>query len=99
MNDLKFHIWLKEKNTSAKNISDIVSRCRKVERDLHLSIDEEYLTDKCKHLLNLFNDLGRNDEMRSINSNLPIGKPYINSYRSAIYRYIEYIESNDYSNE
>lgn len=88
MNEIMFSFWLTNRGISKKVASDIVSRLKKVERDLdYCDLDEEYEKDRCKYVLNMFLNLG--DNLKKIYSDkFPIGKKYITTYRHAIKKYV-----------
>ncbi len=94
MNEVCFRNWLVNNNVRPKVVSDTISRLKRVERELeNCDIDEQYDRNKCKHLLNLFLNMGENNEMRRYqNSSLPIGKYYMSTYRYAIKMYIKFLE-------
>ena len=94
MNEVEFKNWLSKKGINKKLQSDCVSRLKRIERELnHCDIDEQYRSDKCEHLLSLFVKMGVNDSMKQYpNTNLPIGKYYMSTYRLALKQYIKYCE-------
>lgn len=92
MNEVKFRNWLIDKGVKTKVAGDIVSRLKRIEREIeNCDIDEQYRSDKCEHLLKLFLNMGDNDEMRKYpNANFPIGKYYMSTYRHALKKYIQF---------
>ena len=92
MNEVEFRNWLIHKGTKTKVAGDIVSRLKRIEREIkNCDIDEQYHSDKCEHLLKLFLDMGNNKEMEKYpDANLPIGKYYMSTYRHALKHYIQF---------
>ena len=88
MNELDFRTWLTEKNVDKKVISDMISRLKKVEKEInHCDLDTEYRSDKGEYILSLFLNKGVNDGMKKISPMLPIGKYQLNTYKYAIRKY------------
>ena len=55
MNEMDFRIWLSHQDANKKVVSDIVSRLKRIEREItHCDIDVEYRKDECTSLLSLF---------------------------------------------
>lgn len=94
MNELEFKTWMKKKKIKDKVVGDIISRLKRIEREIeNCDIDEQYRSDKCEALLKLFMNNGDNEEMKKYpNTTLPIGKYYMSTYRYAINQYIQFIE-------
>lgn len=94
MDEMNFRKWLSSQQISSKIQTDLVSRTKRVERTLkNCDIDEQYRNDKCTYLLSLFENRGINDNMKSIGEvDLPIGKHQLYVLKSALKKYIEYIE-------
>ena len=94
MNEVEFRIWLITKGVKIKVIGDIISRLKRIERELeNCDIDEQYRSDKCEYLLKLFLDMGNNKDIKKYsNVNLPIGKYYMSTYRYAIRKYIQFLD-------
>ncbi len=90
MQEIEFRNWLINTGLNKKLASDNVSRLKRLENELDsCDIDEEYQRDKCQYLLSLFAKMGKNDNMaKYTNTNLPIGKYYMNTYRYALRKYI-----------
>lgn len=95
MNEIEFKLWLMKNGIAKKVQSDCISRLRKIERELnHCDIDNQYRIDKCEHLMNVFSNMGNNDEMKKYpNANFPVGKYHMSTYRYAIKRYVQFLES------
>lgn len=95
MNELEFRNWLSLNGVTGKVQSDCVSRLKRIERELNqCDIDEQYRTDKCKHLMAIFYNMGMNDDMKKYpNANFPIGKYYMSTYKRAIKQYVQFLES------
>ncbi len=96
MRELDFYNWLTNKSIPKKLCSDYISRLKRLEHSLSdCDIDDEYLKDKCKTLLELFYKSGQNEKMASRHiGNLPIGKYHIASYKYAINKYLEFLKFN-----
>ncbi|MCM1228459.1 MAG: hypothetical protein NC320_13750 [Clostridium sp.] len=90
MNEENFREWLEQKY-SRKVVSDNISRLKKVIREI-TDVDSEYDKDHCGYLLSLFDNLGDNDEMKSRNSSLPVGRNSIRSYKYALKLYVRFRE-------
>lgn len=90
MNEIDFKAWLNENNIPKKVQSDFISRLKRLEREIkNCDIDEQYRNDKCVYLLSLFKNKGLNDDMAEyVDSNLPIGKYQLNTYKYALNKYI-----------
>lgn len=94
MNEVEFRNWLVKKEVKPKVAGDIISRLKRIEREIkNCDIDEQYRSDKCEYLLKLFLDMGNNAEMKKYpNANLPIGKYYMSTYRHALKQYIKFCD-------
>ncbi len=94
MNEVEFRNWMIRNNVNRKVQSDVVSRIKKIEREIeNCDIDEQYRSDKCESLMALFLNMGINDEMKKYpNANFPIGKYYMSTFRHAIKYYIMFCE-------
>lgn len=97
MNIVEFNNWLLSKGYNKKLASDIISRLKRIDTELlylkeHTCIDDEYKKDNC---LNVLNSLKKNKAQNNIfkDSSLPIQKSEIANYKSALNRYIKYLES------
>lgn len=95
MREVEFREWLKEGGMNTKVIGDTLSRLRRIEKEIkNCDIDEQYRRDRCQYLLEMFRNMGNNDFMNQCeNSNLPIGKYYMNTYRLALKKYISFLDS------
>ena len=99
MNIVGFSNWLLSKGHNKKITSDIVSRLKRINReilysDLHTNIDEQYNFDFCKGLLNLLSrDMDKKNNVLR-NTNLPINKPEISNYKTSLNKYLKYLESD-----
>ncbi|MBE6841284.1 MAG: hypothetical protein E7510_00440 [Ruminococcus sp.] len=95
MNEVEFRKWMIQQNKNTKVISDCVSRLKRIEKELnYCDIDKEYYIDRCEKILITFSNMGKNEEMEKYhNTNLPIGKYYMNTYRLAIKQYIRFMDS------
>ncbi len=89
----KFREWLGKKYTR-KVVGDNISRLRKINKDI-ADVDDEYNKDHCDYLLSLFDNLGDNAEMKSYNTNLPIGSSSISCYKYALRKYIKFREETE----
>lgn len=92
MNEFEFRKWLEQKGASKKVQSDLISRIKRVEKEInHCDIDNEYHSDRCVNLLDYFEKNGDNVKMSKIkNCNLPIGKYYMSTFRYSINKYIQF---------
>jgi len=98
LNEIEFRNWMVSLDKNKKVIGDSISRIKRIERELgNIEIDEEYKKDQCFHLLSLFENTGRNDEMSKYSTILPIGKYSLNTYRYAINLYISFLNANSQS--
>lgn len=95
MNEIPFRNWLSSNGVNKKVISDIVSRLKRLERELcPLDIDEQYRNDRCHLLIMAFAKKGNNEEMRQFpNNSLPIGKYHMNSFRLALRKYVNFCDA------
>lgn len=94
MRDLEFRNWMTEQGKTKKVISDIISRLRRVEREIDTcDLDRAYNENRCEYLLALFKNNGKNDEMEKLDTNFPVGKYYMSTYRHAINYYIAFLDS------
>ncbi len=96
MNEVDFRNWMTKNNVNRKVQSDIVSRIKRIEREIeNCDIDEQYRSDKCSSLMALFLNKGQNSEMNKYpDANLPIGKYYMSTFRHAIKHYIMFCEES-----
>lgn len=94
MNEVEFRNWLINNGVKTKVVGDTITRLKRLEREIkNCDIDEQYRSDKCEHLLKLFLNMGNNDEMKKhLNTNLPIGKYYMSTYRHALKQYIRFLD-------
>ncbi len=92
MNEVEFRNWLQQSGSSKKIQSDIVSRIKKIEREIeNCDIDEQYRSDRCEFLMSLFLNMGINDAMKKYpNAKFPIGKYYMSTFRYAIKQYVQF---------
>lgn len=90
MNEVEFRNWMVRNKTNRKVQSDIVSRIKKIEREIeNCDVDEQYRSDRCESLMALFLNMGLNDEMKKYpNADFPIGKYYMSAFRYAIKQYV-----------
>lgn len=97
MNEVDFRNWLVKNGVKRKVQSDIVSRIKKIEREIEsCDIDEQYRRDRCEYLMSLFLSMGVNEEMKKYpNTDFPIGKYYMSTFRHAIKYYIRFREESD----
>ena len=87
----KFNEWLiKEKGQEKKVASDIISRLKRIMRELDCNIDDEYQLDRFENLLSFFENNGNNEKMKKRDTSFPIGKYHIGVYRYAIRKYSEF---------
>lgn len=92
MNEVDFRNWLVKNDVNKKVQSDIVSRIKKIEKEIeNCDIDEQYRRDKCEYLMSLFLNMGINDEMKKYPSaEFPIGKNHMSTFRYAIKYYVRF---------
>lgn len=97
MNEVDFRNWLLQSNVNCKVQSDIVSRLKKIEREIeNCDIDVHYKADRCEYLMSLFANMGLNDEMKKYpNANFPIGKYYMSTFRYAIKYYVNFCDETN----
>lgn len=94
MNEVDFKNWLAKKNIKRKVQGDIISRLKRVERELNrCDLDKEYQKDRCESIKALFSKQGLNPMMKKRKTNLPVGRPYMSTYRHAIKRYVDFRDS------
>ncbi|MEA5093019.1 hypothetical protein SDC9_22335 [bioreactor metagenome] len=94
MNEVDFRNWMTSKGINKKVQSDCISRLKRVEKEINrCDIDEQYRNDKCEYIMSLFLNMGENENMKKYpNSNLPIGKYYMSTYRHAVKQYIQFCD-------
>ncbi len=94
MNEIEFRNWLAVNGVNKKVQSDILSRIKKIEKEIeNCDIDEQYRSDRCQYLMSLFANMGFNEKMKSYeNADLPIGKYYMNTFRYAIKHYVKFCD-------
>lgn len=95
MNELEFSLWLKNDGTSHKLCSDYISRLKRVEHSIiDCDLDDEFAKDRCQHLLSLFLQTGKNEEMQQrMIGDLPIGKYHLSTFPYAIRKYVAFKEA------
>lgn len=95
MNEVEFRNWMAQNNVNRKVQSDIVSRLKKIEREIeNCDIDEQYRSDKCKSLMALFVNMGRNNDMKKYPyAVFPTGKYYMSAYKYAVKQYVLFCEA------
>ena len=96
MNEVDFRNWMERKSVNRKVQSDVVSRLKKIEREIeNCDIDEQYRSDKCKSLMALFLNMGINESMKKYpDANFPIGKYHMSTFRHAIKYYVMFCEEH-----
>lgn len=95
MNEVEFRNWLNQQGTTKKVQSDILSRLRRIEKELdQCDIDECFDSDQCSSLLAIFENKGENEEMKKYpHANFPVGKYYMSTFRHALKKYIQFRET------
>ena len=95
MNEIEFRNWLIKKGTKKKVVSDTISRLKRIEREIeNCDIDDQYRSNRCEQLLNLFVNRGNNKEMYKYSTgNILVGKCYMNTYRYALKKYIQFCDN------
>lgn len=100
MRDDAYRNWLQGK-ISSRPISDSISRCRRVEESLRIDLDEEYLKDGGRSLIDL---LKYSSEHERLNRPAPKGinfspgsniKNGMASLRSAVKKYFEFCHATE----
>ena len=92
MNEVDFRAWLAQNATDKKVASDLVSRLKRLEKEMnHCDIDTEYRSDRCSTLLSYFRKKGLNTEMNALNTSLPVGKYQLSTYKYALNKYIAFL--------
>ena len=95
-----FKTWLQNNISDKKVRSDCISRCKRVENQLHISLDDEYLKDHGKNLLYLLTYskddwVSKREPKCAIvfmdGANLFIG---FSSLRSAVNKYFLFMDEN-----
>ncbi len=99
MNEVEFKNWLVKKDVNKKVQSDIVSRIKKIEKEIeNCDIDEQYRSDRCEYLMSLFSNMGMNNEMKKYPfADFPIGKYYMSTFRHAIKHYVRFCDDTTFS--
>lgn len=94
MNEVDFRNWLTKNNVIRKVQSDIVSRIKKVEKEIeNCDIDEQYRSDRCEYLMSLFLNMGLNEDMKKYPyANFPIGEYHMSTFRHAIKHYVRFCD-------
>lgn len=99
MNEIDFRIWLLRTNANKKVISDMISRLKRIEKEInHCDIDAEYHSDKCVSLLSYFSKDGINAQMQTIKTELPVGKQQLSAYKYALNKYIKFLNETKSKN-
>lgn len=93
MNEIEFKNWLSKNNVKKKVQSDLISRVKRIEKEINHDIDEQYHIDKCDYLMSLFLNMGKNDNMKKYpGASFPIGKYSMNAFRYAIKLYVKFCD-------
>lgn len=93
MNEVDFRVWLSSNNVNKKMSSDIVSRLKRIEKEInHCDLDVEYRSDQCSRLLSFFQNKGINAQMKQIETSLPVGKYQLSTYKYALKKYILFLQ-------
>ena len=93
MNEMDFRIWFSNQDANKKVVSDIVSRIKRIEREItHCDIDVEYQKDECSSLLSLFKNKGINEQMNVLDTSLPVGKYQLSTYKYALKKYMVFLK-------
>lgn len=95
MKELDFYNWLMKHNVPKKLCSDYLSRLKRLEHSLfECDLDEEYSKDRCTALFELFYKCGNNEKMANRHiGDLPIGRYHLSTYKYALKKYVEFLES------
>lgn len=96
MNEIDFRSWLVRNHVNRKVQSDIVSRLKRIEKEIeNCDLDEQYRNDRCEWLMSLFLNMGLNDAMKQYpDADFPIGKYYMSTFRHAIKHYVGFCEES-----
>lgn len=93
MNEMDFRIWFSRQDANKKVVSDIVSRLKRIEREItHCDIDVEYRRDECRSLLSFFKNKGINEQMNVLETSLPVGKYQLSTYKYALKKYMFFLK-------
>lgn len=94
MNEVGFRNWMAKKEINRKVQSDMISRLKKIEREIEdCDIDEQYRRNQCDKLMALFRNKGINDAMKQYpNARFPIGKYHMNVFRYAVRQYVRFCD-------
>lgn len=99
MNEIDFRIWLSRQGVNKKVSSDMVSRLKRIAREINrCDIDIEYRKDECGALLSLFRNKGINEQMNVLETSLPVGKYQLSTYKYALQRYISFLQESTLEN-
>ena len=99
MNEMDFRIWLLYQGINKKVASDLISRLKRIEKEInHCDIDKEYRSDKCNNLLLLFHSKGINPQMNALKTSLPVGKYQLSTYKYALQKYITFLSETTSKN-
>ena len=95
MSIVDFSNWLLSNGTNKKVASDIVSRLKRINRELmeqptYTTIAMQYQKDKCEELTKSFGKDNYNNIFPY--SKLPFGSPSIASYKHALKKYLLFLE-------
>ncbi|MGO4961398.1 hypothetical protein ACTQ5X_06605 [Jeotgalibaca porci] len=92
MDEVNFKNWLEKYNFNSKVQSDLISRLKRLERELgNCDLDKEFKKNECKYLLSLFDNKGINKEMERFGEvSLPIGQYHLSTYKYALNKYIHF---------
>lgn len=94
MNEVEFKNWLSKKGINKKVQSDIISRLKRIEKELNrCDIDEQYRSDRCEYLMLLFSNMGNNSEIEKYKDiSFPIGKYTMNTFKHALRQYVRFCD-------
>lgn len=92
MDEIEFREWLEGSGKNKRVVSDAISRAKALQRELGVSLNDEYRKDKCKTIMEALSiNKGENELMRKYGDvKLPIGKASLGAYRYALRAYVEY---------
>ena len=89
MKEIDFKKWLLENGTKKKIATDWVSRAKRVERALEIDLEKRYKKTELVDILDILRSMVKAEDIEEYRGvDLPIGKPYLSTYSSAIKKYI-----------
>lgn len=93
MDESGFRHSLTLSGVKPKEVSDALCRVKKLEADLHTSLDAEFRMDKGVSFLRLFLNKGLGIKKINKYSTLPVGEYSLATYKLAAKKYFTYLDS------